>query len=213
MEKHTWIQAFLRLPIAIVGKTFSSLDLKPNLTFMKRRIALKQLAVAAAAAWVLPGCVADAKKVSIALNRLQISGDEEDLLAQLAETLIPEADTPGGRTVGAHHFTLVMVDDCMAKPDQEKFLKGMRAFDGYTKQLSGTTFAKASAEERAQILERLQAQQESAPDAVAFFYKHTRRYILQGYTESQHFLTTVKPYQLVPGPDFKGCVPVNQPVA
>src|SRR5690606_41927465 len=58
---------------------------------------------------------------SIALNHLQVNGEEEDLLALIAETIIPETDTPGARTVGAHHFTLVMVDDCLPKDQQLEY--------------------------------------------------------------------------------------------
>jgi len=40
------------------------------------------------------------------------------------------------------------------------------------------------------------------------FYRKTREYIIQGYVSSQHFLTDIKPYQLVPGPNYNGCAPV-----
>lgn len=177
---------------------------------MNRRLVLKQLAVATAAAWILPSCVADPKKVSIALNRLNINGDDEDLIAAIADTLIPKTDTPGAKEVSAHLFAIVMVDDCMPKASQEKYTQGLKAFDDTCKTVAGKAFGKASAEERADILKKIEAAGDTLPEAVRTFYDATRHYVIQGYTDSQYFLTDVKPYQLIPGPNFKGCAPVEK---
>lgn len=177
---------------------------------MNRRTAFKRLAIASAAAWILPACVSDPKKVTIALNRLQVSHDEESLLANIADVMIPQTDTPGALAVRAHHFTLVMVDDCMTKEEQEKYLKGMRGFESVLKSLSGKDFTEASSDERQQMLTAFEAQLEGVDEEVGFFYNRTRGLIIQGYQSSQHFLTEVKPYQLVPGPNYNGCAPVKK---
>jgi len=167
------------------------------------------MAVAAAGALLLPSCVADAKKATVALNNLKITSDEEALLAHIASTLIPKTDTPGAREVDAHLFTLIMVDDCMEKPEQQKYLKGLRDFDQATRNLSGKSFSQASPSERTDILKTVEEQKESLDDEIKIFYFTTRQFIIQGYTSSQYFLTDVKPYQLIPGPAFKGCAPVT----
>lgn len=176
---------------------------------MNRRLVLKQLAVATAAAWILPSCISDPKKVSIALNRLNINGDDEELLAAIADTLIPRTDTPGAKDVNAHLFTIVMVDDCQPKAEQDKYVKGLQAFDEVCKRVAGKAFTKASAEERTDILKNIEAAKDSLPDDVKTFYNTTRHYTIEGYTASQYFMTDVKPYQLIPGPNFKGCTPVS----
>lgn len=176
---------------------------------MKRRTVFKHLAAATAAAWVLPSCVSDPKKVSIALNHLQVTGDEEELLGNIADVIIPATDTPGARAVQAHLFTLVMVDDCLAKEDQEKYLKGMRSFPQVLKSLTGKSFSGASPQERLQMLSTFEGRQEELSEEIKAFYSKTRRYIVQGYLSSKHFLTEIKPYQLVPGPDYRGCIPVD----
>lgn len=176
---------------------------------MNRRTVFKHLATASAAAWLLPSCVSDPKKISVALNHLQITGDEEELLADLADVMIPATDTPGALAVKAHLFTLVMVDDCLSKGDQEKYLRGMRAFRDEVKTVTGRSFARASPEERFEMLTAFEQHQHSLAEEIQFFYNNTRAYILQGYLSSQHFLTEVKPYQLVPGPDYYGCAAVT----
>lgn len=176
---------------------------------MKRRTVFKHLAVASAAAWLLPSCVSDPKKVSIALNRLNITGDEETLLADIADTIIPATQTPGAGALGAHLFTLVMVDDCLPADERDKYLKGMRDFEAELKALTGKRFSTASAEERLAMLKTLEDHLDDMPEHIKVFYGKTREYIIQGYVSSQHFLTEVKPYQLVPGPNYDGCAPVS----
>lgn len=176
---------------------------------MKRRTVFKHLAMATAAAWVLPSCISDPKKVSLALNRLKITGDEEALIGDIAAVLIPPTDTPGAREVQAHLFTLVMVDDCMSKEDREQYLRGMRSFDNAVEKVSGKSFTGATAAERLDILSAFEAKLDSIHEDTRMFYSRTRGYIIQGYTSSQHFLTEVKPYKLVPGPNYNGCAPVS----
>lgn len=177
---------------------------------MKRRTVFKHLAMATAAAWVLPSCISDPKKVSLALNRLQITGEEEALIGDIAAVLIPTTDTPGAREVQAHLFTLVMVDDCLSKKDRDQYLNGMRNFDNAVKKVTGKSFTTTAAGERLEMLSAFEDKMDSVDEDVKMFYSKTRSYIIQGYTSSQHYLTEVKPYKLVPGPNYKGCVSVSR---
>lgn len=177
---------------------------------MNRRTVFKHLAVASAAALILPSCISDPKKVSIALNNLKVTSDEEELLGHMADVIIPATDTPGARAVQAHLFALIMVDDCLAKSEQEKYLKGMRRFEDVLKSQTGKSFTGASSAEKLEMLATFEAHQKDASEDVRAFYTRTRSYIVQGYLSSRHFLTDIKPYQLVPGPVFEGCKPVHE---
>jgi hypothetical protein len=176
---------------------------------MNRRVLLKQLAMATTAAMLVPSCISDPKKVSIALRNLDVNGEEEDLLALMADTIIPATDKPGAKAVGAHLFTFVMVDDCEQKETKEKYLKGLRAFEDTCKQMKGKTFTKSSDEERLALLTGFENNYEKLDENTKIFYGTTKQYILRGFLSSQYFLTEVKPYKLVPGPNFRGCVPVS----
>lgn len=177
---------------------------------MNRRSVLRYIGVASAAALVLPSCVGDPKKVSIALNNLKISGDEEDLLAAFASALIPATDTPGAKEVDAHLYTFIMIDDCTSPEDQKKFLSGIRKFNDEVKKLAGKSFTATDAVERSGLLQQVFDRHEELPEDVAAFARMSRRFIIEGYTTSQHFLTNVREYKLIPGPIFKGCAPLDQ---
>lgn len=176
---------------------------------MNRRSALKYLGVAASAAAMFPSCVADVKKLSLALNNLQITGEEEELLAEIADTIIPTTDSPGAKATGAHLFALVMVDDCLSKEEQQVYLTGMRSFQNEIKSASGKSFLNASAEEKAEMLIDIEQDKSSSSGEIKKFYNTTKRYTLQGYLASQYFLTEVKPYKHIPGPVFNGCKPLS----
>jgi hypothetical protein len=175
---------------------------------MNRRTVIKQFALAGTAAVFLPGCLTDPKKVSIALSSLKVTGEDEQLLASIADTMVPATDKPGAKQVGAHLFTLVMVDDLLPVKDEEKFMDGLHAFNK-TASLNGTKFMNASPAQKLEILTSLETELSSLPEAVQFFYRTSKHFIIKGYTTSEYFLTEVKPYQLIPGPVFKGCISVR----
>lgn len=177
---------------------------------MNRRTVFKHLAVASAAALILPSCVSDPRKVSLALNNLKVNGDEEKMLGDIADVIIPATETPGARAVQAHLFALIMVDDCLNKNEQQKYLKGMRRFHDDVRSLTGKSFSEASPDARLEMVTKLEEHRDELSEETKFFYTTTRSYIVQGYLSSKHFLTDVKPYQLVPGPVFEGCKPVGE---
>ena len=44
------------------------------------------------------------------------------------------------------------------------------------------------------------------PEDLLKFYGTVKRYTVQSFTSSKEYLTDIRKYKMVPGPDFKGCV-------
>jgi hypothetical protein len=42
------------------------------------------------------------------------------------------------------------------------------------------------------------------------FYKTTKRHTVQAFTTSKQYMTEVRHYKIVPGSNFKGCVPLTK---
>src|SRR5690606_23453305 len=91
-------------------------------------------------------------KASIDLTNLSIGEDDEQLLAELTEALIPATDTPGGKELLLHLFVLKMVDDCHAPEEQEQFTKGLSAFSAWSQKELGAGFAAADMDRRVELL-------------------------------------------------------------
>lgn len=180
---------------------------------MNRRIALKQLGLITAGAVLLPACVQQAAKpASIALKNLQITGSQEALVAEFAETLIPATDIPGAKAMNLQQFVLRMIDDCQPPDVQEEFGKGLAAFEQTVDKKFGKSFDELGVSERKGLLNELEsaakAEQPSGLSAVSKFYSLTKRYTIQGFTTSEYVLTNVLPYNMIPG-KFIGCVPIT----
>jgi hypothetical protein len=174
---------------------------------MQRRTAIKQLAFACGALLLIPSCMQDKSKAPFLLKKISIDSDQEKLIAELAETIIPKTDTPGAKDVSAHLFALMMVDDCYKQEDQQKFIAGLEAFHVKSKKEFSKPFVNCTQDERERFLTDIDGKK-SGDDNLDYFYATVKKLTIQGYTTSKYFLTKVQVYQLIPG-HFSGCVPVK----
>jgi hypothetical protein len=172
-----------------------------------RRSALKQFLFVSAGMALIPSCIQDKSKPAVTLKNFSISADQESLLAELTETIIPKTSSPGAKDISAHRFALKMMDDCHSKEDQEKFLSDLVAFEQQAEKISGKSFSKQSAAERKAVLEEMEKNMDSKEDAIGF-YRTVKRLTIQAYSSSEFFLTKVQVYELIPG-RYHGCVPVK----
>jgi hypothetical protein len=172
---------------------------------ISRRKALKQFVFVTAGLAIIPSCMQDRSKSALLLKKITIGSDDEAMLAELSETIIPKTTSPGAKDISAHLFVLKMVDDCTKKEDQEIFIKGMSEFKVFCKSNAGKDFVNCNAEERKKVLTDLIAKKDEENNLNAFF-KTVKRFTIQAYTSSEFFLTKVQVYELVPG-RYHGCVP------
>lgn len=175
---------------------------------VNRRTLLKQLAFIAGGVLVLPACMQDKSKSGLLLKNISIDADEEALLAEIAETILPATDTPGAKDVYAHLFALTMIDDCAKKENQEQFINGLRQMEKWSRQKLDVSFTKATPAQRESLLQAMNTDA-SVPEDIKAFYKKLKGLTVQAYVTSKFYLTEVQPYQLTPG-FFNGCVPVKQ---
>ena len=170
---------------------------------MERRAVLKDLILIAGGITLLPACLDQPGKASIALKNLDISADQEKLLADVADTIIPNTNTPGAKELGAHLFVLKMLDDCYEQTDQEQFIRGLNDLDKSTKQRFGRSFVKCTASERTQMLLSVEGK-ETFNAEVYDFYKIMKEKTLQGYLTSRYVVRDIMKYELIPTVPYNG---------
>ena len=175
---------------------------------MNRRYAIRQILVGSAGMLIVPSCLEDRTKASFLLKNYELTGEQEKLLAELAEAIIPKTTTPGAKDIYAHQFVMKMMDDCASKEDQQKFVKGLDAFSSFAKKNAGTAFLDATTTKRAEIMKAIEDIKPEESEAAAF-YKKMKGLTIRAYTSSKFYLTQVQVYELVPG-RWSGCVPVKQ---
>ena len=175
---------------------------------MNRRVMVKQLVLATGAYLLLPACRENEHRSSLTLHNMKVDGDQEALLAELSETILPKTNTPGAKDLHAHLFTLVMIDDCMNKEDQQKWMRGLKDFEKAAKTKLDKPFMESTPEQRRSFVSALDGVKKGDESDLHFFYANVKRFTVQAYTTSQYFLTNVQKYELVPG-RYHGCIPIK----
>jgi len=192
---------------------------------MDRRMALRQLTAAGVGITLLQACSFGEERFPMALNNLNVTVDQEELLAVIVETIIPEGEVPGARSLEADKFVWVMADDCLEASQQERFMKGLKGFDELVKALGGKSFESIPEPERATMLATVDESEFSgvpvdeegnaafSPEDVKFFLGQVKWWTITGYMQSRYIMTEEMPYALVPG-SFSGCKTIEpiQPV-
>lgn len=180
---------------------------------MLRRTALKQLMLVAGGAALLPACVKHLAETTLVLKNLKISGDDESLLAEITEAIIPATETPGAKDLRLHQFVLRMVDDCYDQEQQQKFGAGLAAFSKMAETKTGDSFTTLGKQQREDLLRQLELvrtgdDQEAKQEPVNTFYSITRDLTVRGYITAEYVLTQQLYYNMIPG-RFDGCVEIK----
>ena len=178
---------------------------------MNRRKAISNIVILSVGAAVLPSC-SQKDEEAVKFKNFSLKNDEVNMLGQLSDTIIPKTGAPGAPDVKAHEFILMMVDDCYEPEKQKMFTDGLKQFDKLAKDKYSTAFISCTAPQRKELLTAMEKEKD-VPEDVLFFYETTKRHTVQAFTSSKEYMTDVLKYNLVPGSDFKGCVPVKKAAA
>lgn len=144
----------------------------------------------------LVSTVSCARKTDVTEGAL-LGPDDADFLNELAETIIPTTDSPGGREADVGSYIVLIHNDCLSEEEQEEnvaFLKSLRSF--YQKEI-GKDFMESSIEERNSATELIELGREE-------FYKRYKRLIVSAYMSSKIGASVFMKFNLVPG-RYDGC--------
>src|SRR5205823_453431 len=154
-----------------------------------------------------------------------LSSDELELVATIAEHILPETDTPGARTVGVHRFIDAMLADSYPDEERRHFLAGLSDVDARAQRSCGRAFLRCATHEQRAVLDQLDreafAAKASPPDRLSPrtrggmptepdvpFFRTMKELTLVGYYTSEAGATRELRHAPVPG-RFEGCVPLD----
>ncbi|HEY6503423.1 MAG TPA: gluconate 2-dehydrogenase subunit 3 family protein [Chitinophagaceae bacterium] len=174
---------------------------------MNRRNVIRNVIIISTGASLLPACTTTDES-TLTLKNIPLTGPQEKMLAELAETIIPKTPgVTGAKELKSHEFLLIMIDDCAVPEQQQLFTSGMKAFEDACRDKFNSPFVKCSAEQKNELLKEMETIKDKN-NAAAGFYKTVKRYTIQSFTSSKPFLLDIKKWKMAPGNAFKGCVPV-----
>jgi hypothetical protein len=172
---------------------------------MQRRSALKNLAMTIGGLVSLPAWASGWTPESIGKSNL-VTLDEESLLGEIVETIIPETDTPGAKSLKVHQFALRMINDCYGEQAQTILKQGLALTDATAQQTYSKSFADCDKSQRKDVLTKTGA---STDPAGKPFVDMIKGLTIQGYTNSEYYLVNVQKFNMAPG-FYHGCVPVQK---
>ncbi len=192
---------------------------RKNTLLSRREAILRVSAMLGGAALVgqapmLAACVREDAQVTprdASANGALFTDSDIALLDEIAETILPETDTPGAKAANVGAFMALMVTDTYYPPDREIFREGLATVDARCRGTFGSSFVSASPADRLSLLESLDAEQfdymrNKSVDAPAHYFRMMKELALLGYFTSEIGYTRAMRYVESPG-RFDPCVP------
>lgn len=172
---------------------------------MKRRETLKYLGLSIGSVIALPAWANSWRGNDLSNSTLNMSLENETLLAEMVETIIPTTDTAGAKTLGIDKFIQKMVADCLDKPSREVFGQGFALLDEQTKKAYNKSFVDCSPQQRMEILQQIGKDKGNAANK---FYGLVKGLTIQGYLSSEYVMVNHYGYKMIPN-KFEPCALVN----
>lgn len=83
------------------------------------------------------------------------SPEQEKMLAEVADIIIPATGTPGAKAAGVGPFIALMIKDCYPEDAQKAFVKGLEDLDKRSEKEYKKSFLEASVKEREELIGKL----------------------------------------------------------
>ncbi|MFO7826147.1 MAG: gluconate 2-dehydrogenase subunit 3 family protein [Cyclobacterium sp.] len=172
---------------------------------MDRRSAMKQLAILTGGIITIPACDFSEEAILQAYQNLNITASQKALLTRITNTIFPGTTLKKAEDLQLQDFVLVMCNDCLQENQQQSFVNGLKQWDEFSQQNFGKAFSKmdqATAADAIRQTMAMEAEPGSKTTEMGRFLAITKQFALQGYLNSEYFMTEIKPYELVPARFF-----------
>ena len=184
---------------------------------MNRRKAIQQ------AAYLLGGAVS-ASVITGVMSGCQPKGapdwtpqfltkEQAATIGEIAETILPETDTPGAKSLHLTEFIDLMLKDVFNGYDQLQFPRELAKFEEECQFFIGKNFVNGTPDERQKFLvlhekKALANQQKTGEKAL---FSKIKELVLVGYFTSEYAITELMDYRPIPQ-KMEGCIEVPQKI-
>src|SRR5437879_2316837 len=146
-------------------------------------------------AGVLAGCEVRRTSEGVWAPRA-LTPDQLELVATIAEHILPETDTPGARAALVHRFIDAMLADSYSPDERQHFVAGLVDVDARAQRSSGRAFLRCATHQQRAVLDQLDREAFAAPlDREAFaapldrsvtpFFRTVKELTVVGYYTSE----------------------------
>lgn len=114
-----------------------------------------------------------------------LTATQAELVATLAEYIIPTTDTPGARAARVDAFIDALLADIFTAEERQRFLAGLADVDERARVAAGTTFLGCTARQQVAVLEALERPAQPVGEGQAAFFPWLKELTLVGYYTSE----------------------------
>ncbi len=154
------------------------------------------------------------------------TADQDALVADLADVIIPTTKTPGAKAAKVNEIIDVVLKDCYKKPEQQAFIDGLTMTQKLSQDSYGKAFSQLDNNQKIELMKKLEAnaKQERANMTrtsdqqdvqipkekrnITPFFAMLKDLTLMGYFTSEIGCTQALEYVAIPG-RYDGCVPLK----
>lgn len=148
-----------------------------------------------------------------------LTAEQGELVATIAERILPATDTPGAREAGVHEFIDLLLTDWRSDEERDRFLAGLAQLDADSRQSFGEAFLSLTAEQQLTLLDPLDVEAARVRQAAAAtgleeiddpsFFVMMKEMTLAGYYTSEIGMTQELQHLRVAG-SYAGCRPLGE---
>lgn len=140
----------------------------------------------------------------------EFTGEDISFLDEVADTILPETNTPGAKAAGVGPFMALMVTDAYREPEQKIFQAGMRTLNDVSRSLYGASFLSTRPDQRLELLEQVDLEQMEymaarQEDETVHYFRMMKELALLGYFTSRIGCTVALRYRETPA-GYDPCV-------
>ncbi len=180
---------------------------------IKRREALKRTAwimgaalSAPTIAGILNGC---SPKPELTWVPTFFNEDQARLVMQVAETILPETETPGAKSLGVPGFIEEMVSVTYQEEQRKEFLAGLQKLNEQCKTSMGEDFVLLEPARQKEFCQKLDAEAKAAPWGNKPVFWDLKELTIVGYYTTEYGATEALQYMAIPV-EQHGCLPLSE---
>jgi hypothetical protein len=142
---------------------------------------------------------------------------KRDLLAALAETIIPATGTPGAEETGAVEFMIPLLTECTEPKTLNVFIAGLQSLEAHTASRYKKEFMQCTGQEKTEILQYFEESAQPLNRMLGRarekflggeFFHTLKQYTVEAYCISEKGATQALRYVPVPG-SYNACIPLE----
>jgi len=114
-----------------------------------------------------------------------LNPEQAELVATIAEIIIPATDTPGARAARVDAFIDALLADIFTTDERARFVSGLADVDARAHALAGAPFADVTPQQQVHILGLLEREAQEAGDGPRPFFAWIKELTLVGYYTSE----------------------------